>query len=94
MSKLLNYSLFSILLCDYVTLTVEGDSHASKAKKPGKPKAAEAFSHPLLLASLKGHAGEVTGFDISSSGKYLISTATGQEIIFENFVVFLLQHIL
>lgn len=58
-------------------IAIEGDSQGNKKKKLAKTKSAEDFKNPLLLATLKGHAGEVTSFDVSSSGKYLISTAMG-----------------
>ena len=61
---------------EYISVS-EGDMAANKKKKLGKAKPVADFSHPLLVTSLKGHAGEVTSFDISSTSKYLISTATG-----------------
>ena len=55
-----------------------GDSYGKSKVKGGKHKAhVDSFSHPLLVTSLKGHSGSVTGFDVSSSGKYLISVADG-----------------
>lgn len=63
---------------------LDGDKKQNKSSKLkfGKQKPiSDTFSHPLLVTSLKGHGGEVTDFDLSSSGKYLISTATGKIFI-------------
>ena len=51
---------------------------AGRADKQG-------FSHPWLLTSLKGHTGQVLDMDFSVNGKYLITCADGQYIIFNSF---------
>ncbi|XP_067936405.1 transducin beta-like protein 2 isoform X2 [Watersipora subatra] len=61
-----------------------GDGNAQKKKKLAKCKPAAEFRHPLLLTTFKGHGGEVTSFDVSSNGKYLISTATDRSLFIWN----------
>lgn len=56
-------------------------------KNTPKPKKAPAvkrkevkdnYSHPWLIASLKGHSGEILDLDFSSNGKQLASCAEGK----------------
>lgn len=37
------------------------------------------FKHPWLLTALKGHGDQISSFDLSPNGKYLISTAEGEK---------------
>lgn len=36
------------------------------------------YTHPWLIATLKGHSDQVTSFDMSPNGKYLVSCGTGR----------------
>lgn len=50
----------------------------SKKVPPVKRKEVkDTYSHPWLIASLKGHSGEISDLDFSSNGKQLASCAEG-----------------
>lgn len=38
----------------------------------------QAYSHPWLLTTLKGHTGSILDMDFSSNGKYLTSCGDGK----------------
>lgn len=48
-----------------------------KAPVVKKKEVKDTYSHPWLLASLKGHSGEILDLDFSSNGKLLASCAEG-----------------
>lgn len=40
----------------------------------------QAYSHPWLLTTIKGHTGPILDIDFSSNGKYLASCAEGESL--------------
>ena len=53
------------------------ENHQKSKGKPHKSKD-PSFSHPQLLANLKGHTGAVFQLDFSMCGKYLASCSEGR----------------
>lgn len=50
----------------------------------------QAYSHPWLLTSIKGHTGPILDIDFSSNGKYLASCADGES----TFIIFVIMIII
>ena len=66
----------------------ETKSNAQAAKKQNgagkkqrfekKKESTQAFSHPWLVCSLRGHSAPITGVDFSVNGKYVVTSAEGK----------------
>ena len=59
---------------------------ATTKKKSTSGGGKDTISHPLLLANLKGHTGNVLGLDFSSNGKHLASCSEGDLLFVANSV--------
>lgn len=53
---------------------------AEKQRSRKEKSSQHSFTHPLLVATLKGHNGNVTCLDFSTNGKYLISCADDRTV--------------
>ena len=62
-----------------VSAPAASKKRAVKSKK--RREAQQEFSHPWMVGSLKGHAGQILDVDVSANGKFVATCADGKLLL-------------